>query len=152
MALRDVVQNAQKKTKSGAGSSQKSSGVPITHFKVHDQLCLVFGEDREVGRKLNRDPQSIVGEIKIGGKQYVIVASEDNEYCEMSSQRLVDILTTRQIQIAALVAAGKVNKQIAYELRISEWTVSTHLSRIFAKLGVDTRAAMVFRCSKLISN
>jgi DNA-binding NarL/FixJ family response regulator len=44
------------------------------------------------------------------------------------------------------VATGLVNKQIAFQLRISEWTVSTHLRRIFAKLGVDTRAAMVSRC------
>jgi DNA-binding CsgD family transcriptional regulator len=45
-----------------------------------------------------------------------------------------------------LVADGLVNKQIADVLRISEWTVSTHLRRVFAKLGVDTRAAMVSRC------
>jgi DNA-binding CsgD family transcriptional regulator len=55
-------------------------------------------------------------------------------------------LTARELQIVALVADGRVNKQIAQELRISEWTVSTHLRRVFAKLGVDTRAAMVSRC------
>jgi hypothetical protein len=42
------------------------------------------------------------------------------------------------------------NKQIAHQLHISEWTVATHLRRIFAKLGVDTRAAMVYRCAFLI--
>jgi DNA-binding CsgD family transcriptional regulator len=56
------------------------------------------------------------------------------------------LLTAREIQIVALVAEGRVNKQIADALRISEWTVATHLRRIFAKLGVDTRAAMVSRC------
>jgi DNA-binding CsgD family transcriptional regulator len=44
------------------------------------------------------------------------------------------------------VAEGRANKQIAAELGISEWTVSTHLRRIYAKLDVDTRAAMVNRC------
>jgi DNA-binding CsgD family transcriptional regulator len=57
-----------------------------------------------------------------------------------------EVLTARELQIVALVAEGLANKQIAAELGISEWTVSTHLRRIYAKLDVDTRAAMVNRC------
>lgn len=52
-------------------------------------------------------------------------------------------LTQREQQIVAEVRLGRVNKQIAASLGISEHTVSTHLRRIFRKLGVDTRAAMV---------
>jgi len=59
-------------------------------------------------------------------------------------------LTQRELQIAALVAMGRPNKQIADVLHISEWTVSTHLRRMFSKLGVDTRAALVYRCAGLI--
>lgn len=55
-------------------------------------------------------------------------------------------LSEREVTIVRLVAQGNVNKQIASELRISEHTVATHLRRIFAKLGVETRAAMVSRC------
>lgn len=54
-------------------------------------------------------------------------------------------LSARQVEIIRMVASGLVNKQIADVLSISEWTVSTHLRRIFARLGVDTRAAMVSR-------
>ncbi len=42
-----------------------------------------------------------------------------------------------------MVAKGYPNKMIARVLEISSWTVSTHLRRIFAKLGVCSRAAMV---------
>jgi DNA-binding CsgD family transcriptional regulator len=56
------------------------------------------------------------------------------------------LLTARELEVATLVASGRPNKQIASALGISEWTVSTHLRRIFAKLGVDSRAAMVARC------
>lgn len=58
----------------------------------------------------------------------------------------IEPLTPRETQIARLVADGFVNKEIAAKLQISEWTVSTHMRRIFAKLGVETRAAMVLRC------
>ena len=61
-------------------------------------------------------------------------------------------LTARELQIASLVAIGHSNKIIASNLRISEWTVCSHLRRIFVKLGVDNRAAMVFLCSNLLIN
>jgi DNA-binding NarL/FixJ family response regulator len=54
-----------------------------------------------------------------------------------------DLLSPREREIARMVAQGFTNKMIASVLDISLWTVSTHLRRIFAKLGVQTRAAMV---------
>jgi DNA-binding NarL/FixJ family response regulator len=60
------------------------------------------------------------------------------------------LLTGRELQIATLVAQGYGNKQVAKQLHISEWTVSSYLRRIFAKLGVESRAAMVFRCAPII--
>jgi len=70
----------------------------------------------------------------------------DRPSSERTTRHFASLLTARELQIAALVAEGLVNKQIAAELEISEWTVSTHLRRVFAKLKVDTRAAMVARC------
>jgi DNA-binding CsgD family transcriptional regulator len=69
---------------------------------------------------------------------------------ETESANLGIILTARELQIATLVASGCPNKQVADKLHISEWTVATYLRRIFAKLGVDTRAAMTYRCASLI--
>ena len=51
----------------------------------------------------------------------------------------------RQHEIACMVAKGYPNKTIAAVLKISSWTVCTHLRRMFAKLGVSSRAAMVPR-------
>ncbi|MFD4422496.1 LuxR C-terminal-related transcriptional regulator [Agromyces sp. NPDC058484] len=50
-------------------------------------------------------------------------------------------LTRREIEVVRLVAAGKTNRVIAGELYLSEKTVDRHLSNIFAKLGVSSRAA-----------
>jgi DNA-binding CsgD family transcriptional regulator len=52
-------------------------------------------------------------------------------------------LSPRESEIARMVAAGLTNRAIASVLDISPWTVSTHLRRIFTKLEVNSRAAMV---------
>ena len=57
--------------------------------------------------------------------------------------RVEGVLSPREREIARMVAKGYPNKVIARVLEISSWTVSTHLRRIFAKLGVSTRASMV---------
>lgn len=53
------------------------------------------------------------------------------------------LLSPRETEVARMVAQGYPNKTIAAELEISSFTVSSYLRRIFAKLGVNSRAAMV---------
>jgi ATP/maltotriose-dependent transcriptional regulator MalT len=50
-------------------------------------------------------------------------------------------LTPRELQVLRLVAAGKTNRAIAADLRLSEKTVDRHVSNIFTKLDVASRAA-----------
>jgi DNA-binding CsgD family transcriptional regulator len=52
-----------------------------------------------------------------------------------------DGLTARELQVLRLVAAGETNKAIAADLFVSERTVDRHMSNIYAKLGVSSRAA-----------
>ncbi|MBA3645201.1 MAG: AAA family ATPase [Gemmatimonadaceae bacterium] len=51
-------------------------------------------------------------------------------------------LTSRETEIALMVAARKSNKEIGVALKISSRTVSTHLSNIFLKLGVESRGEL----------
>jgi DNA-binding CsgD family transcriptional regulator len=51
-------------------------------------------------------------------------------------------LTARERDVASLVARGYSNRRIAEELMLSVRTVTTHISHIFAKLGVSSRAAI----------
>ncbi|MBV9846345.1 MAG: AAA family ATPase [Kutzneria sp.] len=55
----------------------------------------------------------------------------------------VDLLTPRERSVLDLVATGRTNREVGEELYISEKTVSVHLSRIMAKLGVNRRAEAV---------
>jgi DNA-binding NarL/FixJ family response regulator len=50
-------------------------------------------------------------------------------------------LTTREVEVLRLVARGSTNRAIAEALDISEKTVARHLSNIFTKLDLPTRAA-----------
>lgn len=54
-------------------------------------------------------------------------------------------LTPRECEIARMIGAGLSDKAIAAVLEISRYTVSTHLRRMYAKLGVASRAALVAR-------
>ncbi|MFI0357277.1 response regulator [Actinomadura sp. 9N407] len=54
-----------------------------------------------------------------------------------------ETLSTREREVLGLVARGTSNREIAAELFISEATVKTHLTHLYAKLGVKDRAAAV---------
>ncbi|MER6959449.1 response regulator transcription factor [Streptomyces sp. NPDC000618] len=54
-------------------------------------------------------------------------------------------LSAREREVLALVAEGTSNREIARELFISEATVKTHLTHLYAKLSVNDRAAAVAR-------
>jgi|SoiMethySBSTD1v2_1073268.scaffolds.fasta_scaffold397360_2 DNA-binding NarL/FixJ family response regulator len=83
------------------------------------------------------------GHVTIGGKVIATVEClHRSEHAENAGER-VALLTGRELQIATMVARGRPNKQIAAALHISEWTVGTHMRRIFSKLKVHSRAAMV---------
>ncbi len=103
-----------------------------------------------VGR-LPRGPseQGIVLDVVLGGSRCVVTRSHVSQrsapapHCATTSA-----LTPREREIARMVGDGFTNKEIASVLEISSWTVSTHLRRIFGKLDVGTRAAMVARLAR----
>jgi DNA-binding NarL/FixJ family response regulator len=51
------------------------------------------------------------------------------------------VLSPRELEVLALLATGATNRAIAEKLVLSERTVDRHVSNIFTKLGVSTRAA-----------
>ncbi len=58
-------------------------------------------------------------------------------------------LTPQQVRVLMMLKDGLMNKQIAYELTISEATVKAHVSAILQKLGVDSRTQAVIVAGKI---
>ncbi len=58
-------------------------------------------------------------------------------------------LTPQQVRVLMMLSQGLLNKQIAYELGVSEATVKAHVSAILAKLGVESRTQAVIAASKI---
>ena len=50
-----------------------------------------------------------------------------------------ELLTARELEVLALLAAGRANKAIAHELGVAEKTVKTHVGNILGKLGLSDR-------------
>jgi DNA-binding CsgD family transcriptional regulator len=57
------------------------------------------------------------------------------------ASRTRDNLTAREVEVLRLIASGKTNRRIATDLHISEKTVARHVSNIFTKLNLSSRAA-----------
>lgn len=74
------------------------------------------------------------------------VARDDAQAALM--QRL-STLTPQQVRVLMMLSDGLMNKQIAYELSISEATVKAHVSAILQKLDVDSRTQAVIAASKI---
>ncbi len=61
-------------------------------------------------------------------------------------------LTPQQTRVLSMLAEGLLNKQIAYELDVSEATIKAHVSAVLQKLGVDSRTQAVILLSKIGSD
>ena len=85
---------------------------------------------------LGTDPSGLILGVDMDGFHYSLIRSQCTETCHLSP---------REKEIVRLVAEGLPNKCIGAVLEISCWTVATHVQRIFTKLGVTSRAAMVAR-------
>lgn len=63
--------------------------------------------------------------------------------------RRMQSLTPQQTRVLSMLAEGLLNKQIAYELGVSEATIKAHVSAILQKLDVDSRTQAVIMLNKM---
>ena len=76
------------------------------------------------------------------------LTSADDPDMTRLRDRLVT-LTPQQVRVLMMLSEGLLNKQIAYELGVSEATIKAHVSAILQKLGVESRTQAVIAAAKI---
>ncbi len=128
-----------------AASTQKKSTVDATRSQ-QDLIRLLLAQlcDQEIGNSFlecedpMRPSEEVILDVDVDGARYLVLRLPQ-------ANRVRSVLSPREHEIVRMVSQGHPNKVIADVLGISSWTVCTHMRRIFAKLGVTSRAAMVAR-------
>jgi DNA-binding CsgD family transcriptional regulator/tetratricopeptide (TPR) repeat protein len=109
----------------------------------------LLAEARPVAVRLGAEPlRQVIDELAARARLTVEAAVTATSPAPSASGMPGFDLTRRELEVLALLAAGRTNRQIAQQLYISESTAGVHVSNILGKLGVDGRveaAAMAVR-------
>lgn len=106
------------------------------------QACRDLGDTD--GAALERDAASAIFERLGAASDLAVLKAEPLAAPGEPATRTAGVqhnLSPRELEVLRLVAAGKTNKQIARDLGVSDKTIDRHVSNIFAKLEVSSRAA-----------
>jgi DNA-binding NarL/FixJ family response regulator len=93
-----------------------------------------------------------IGDILMGEIWAPVSTQADlpgNNVSELALAERMAQLTSQQFKVLMMVSQGLLNKQIAYDMGISEATVKAHVTAIMNKLGVSNRTQAVLAASKL---
>ncbi len=88
----------------------------------------------------------------LGGDVWVPADTDLSSATDPDLARLRDrlvTLTPQQVRVLMMLSEGLLNKQIAYELGVSEATIKAHVSAILQKLGVESRTQAVIAAAKI---
>ncbi len=114
--------------------------------------CLEFGASGFLPKTLGIDAMRLAISTVMGGGSWVppdldLTTPVDRETSDLV--RRLASLTPQQVRVLMMLSGGLLNKQIAYELNVSEATVKAHVSAILTKLGVDSRTQAVIAAAKI---
>jgi DNA-binding NarL/FixJ family response regulator len=129
--------NTQEGNKNVSGSFDLNRLEQDALIRVLSQSA-VFWKPIKVFQNAKETINEVIFELKINETEFYLVRRKPTDTKAVC-------LSPRELAIARLVAQGLPNKTIGSTLKISPCTVSTYLRRIFGKLGVTSRAAMVAR-------
>jgi len=132
-------------------------GVPVVIVSGNDdpavvRRCMDFGASGFIPKTLGVDDMRKAVECVLGGGVWTppdidLTVRPDDDSAAMLA-RLAS-LTPQQVRVLMMLSEGLLNKQIAYELNVSEATIKAHVSAILQKLGVESRTQAVIAASKI---
>ncbi len=131
--------------------------VPVIVVSANDdpatiRRCMGFGASGFIPKTLGVDDMRAAISAILGGGVWTppdveLGTGADAETAELMARMAT--LTPQQVRVLMMLSEGLLNKQIAYQLSVSEATVKAHVSAILQKLGVESRTQAVIAASKI---
>ena len=131
--------------------------VPVIVVSASDdpatiRRCMEFGASGFIPKTLGIDAMRAAISRVLGGGVWTppdvdLATGSDVETAELMARMAT--LTPQQVRVLMMLSEGLLNKQIAYQLGVSEATVKAHVSAILQKLGVESRTQAVIAAAKI---
>jgi len=131
--------------------------VPVIVVSANDdpaaiRRCMEFGASGFIPKTLSvEEMRAAISRILNGGvwtpADVDLSAGSDAESAALMVRMAT--LTPQQVRVLMMLSEGLLNKQIAYQLGVSEATVKAHVSAILQKLGVESRTQAVIAAAKI---
>jgi len=131
--------------------------VPVIVVSANDEpaairRCMEFGASGFIPKTLGIEAmRTAISRVLAGGvwtpPDVDLTGAADVEAAEMMAR--MGTLTPQQVRVLMMLSEGLLNKQIAYQLGVSEATVKAHVSAILQKLGVESRTQAVIAAAKI---
>ncbi|MBL8572039.1 MAG: response regulator transcription factor [Hyphomicrobiaceae bacterium] len=131
-------------------------GIPVVVVSANDdpgaiRRCMEFGASGFIPKSLGLEAIRLAITTVLDGGLWT---PPDIDITSVQSEDAVIVqklatLTPQQVRVLMMLSEGLLNKQIAYELNVSEATVKAHVSAILQKLGVESRTQAVIAASKI---
>ena len=131
--------------------------VPVVVVSANDdpatiRRCMEFGASGFIPKTLGvEDMRAAISRILGGGlwtpPDVDLSAGSDAGTAALMARMAT--LTPQQVRVLMMLSEGLLNKQIAYQLGVSEATVKAHVSAILQKLGVESRTQAVIAAAKI---
>ena len=123
--------------------------IVLTSFDTDNQVLLALQAGASGFALKDAAPEAIIHAIEaVNAGQKVMASQVAQRVLDLisgvkSPKDFYDGLTAREVEILRLLAGGQANKQVAYQLKISEKTVRNHISHIYEKLEIYDRSQAV---------
>jgi DNA-binding NarL/FixJ family response regulator len=131
--------------------------VPVVVVSANDdpetiRKCMEFGASGYVPKSLSVEEIRVAVEIVLGGGIWVppdIDLSRATDRGPGDVVARLSTLTPQQVRVLMMLGQGLLNKQIAFQLGVSEATIKAHVSAILQKLDVDSRTQAVIAINRI---
>jgi DNA-binding NarL/FixJ family response regulator len=131
--------------------------VPVVIVSASDDVATIrrsldFGASGFIPKRFGVDTLRNAILKVMEGEIWVPPDTDLNAAADPEMTRLRDrlvTLTPQQVRVLMMLSEGLLNKQIAYELGVSEATIKAHVSAILQKLGVESRTQAVIAAAKI---